>query len=214
VTTLLVYAALGGLFFLLTLQLQRVLGYDPLAAGLAMLPLNVLMLLLSPWSGRLVARIGPRLPMTAGALAAGVGMLLFARVQPGTRYVETVLPAVLVFGGGLAVLVAPLTAAVLGAVDDRLAGVASALNNAVARLAGLLATAALPLAAGLGTARDPSGAAFTAGFARAMVLGAGLCLAGAAVAWATVRRGAPTAPRPHPHPSHACLSAAARASRA
>ncbi len=210
VVTLLVYAALGGLFFLLMLELQGVLGYDPLAAGLALLPLNALTLLLSPVAGRLAQRVGPRAPMTVGALAAGAGMLLFARVRPGTTYVQTVLPALLVFGTGLATLVAPLTAAVLGAVDDRLAGVASALNNAVARLGGLLATAALPLAAGLGTVRDPSGGAFADGFARAMVIGAALCVAGAVVAWGSVRRGAAVPPLAHPHPTHACLPARGR----
>ncbi|WP_025414015.1 MFS transporter [Gemmatirosa kalamazoonensis] len=188
-TTLLVYAALGGLFFLLMLELQNVLGYGPLAAGTALLPLNALMLLVSPRAGKLAQRIGPRLPMTVGSLVAAVGMLLFARVGPGAHYVDTVLPAILVFGVGLSVLVAPLTAAVLGAVDDELAGVASALNNAVARLAGLLAIAALPIAAGFGAAREASGRAFAAGFSRAMVICAGLCAAGAVVAWATVRRG-------------------------
>ncbi|MBA3496934.1 MAG: MFS transporter [Gemmatimonadales bacterium] len=188
-TTLLVYAALGGLFFLLMPQLQGNLGYSALGAGAALLPVNVLLLALSPIAGRLSARIGPRYPMAAGALLAGVGMLLFARVGPGASYVGTVLPAAVVFGLGLAALVAPLTAAVLGAVDERDAGIASGINNAVARLAGLVAIAALPLAAGLGGLERLDGPAYASGYARAMWISAGLCAAGAVVALLTVRGG-------------------------
>ncbi|HEU4643113.1 MAG TPA: MFS transporter [Gemmatimonadaceae bacterium] len=190
-TTLLVYAALGALMFLLMLELQDALGYDALAAGATLLPVNALMLLLSPRVGRLAQRIGARLPMALGAGIAAVGMLLFARVHPGGRFVDTVLPAVVVFGLGLSVLVAPLTAAVLGAVSDELAGVASGINNAVARLGGLLATAAIPLAAGLGGSRAPRGAALTVGFARAMWMCAALCAAGGLIAWLTVGRARP-----------------------
>jgi EmrB/QacA subfamily drug resistance transporter len=186
--TLLVYAALGGLFFLLMLQLQNVMGYSALRAGAALLPINGLMLVLSPPAGRLSHRIGPRGPIGVGAIVGALGMLLLARVQPGADYVGTVLPGLLVFGSGLALLVAPLTAAVMGAVSDEQGGIASGVNNAVARLAGLLATAALPLAAGLGPSAT-SEAAFGAGYARAMTLAAGLCAAGAVVALLTIRRG-------------------------
>jgi MFS family permease len=208
--TLLVYAALGALFFLLILQLQNVLGYSALQAGAAILPVNVLMLTLSARAGRLSARIGPRFPMAVGATVAGIGMLLMARVQPGSRYIETALPALVVFGLGLAALVAPLTAAVLGAVDASEAGVASAVNNAVARIAGLLAVAILPFVAGISTAERASGEQFAVGFARAMWIGAALCFAGAVVALFTVRRGQPTVPAPHPSPSHACVGGARR----
>jgi len=186
ITTLFVYAALNGLFFLLMPQLQLTVGYRALVAGAALLPVNVLMLVLSPLAGRLSARIGPRLPLTVGALVAGAGMLLFARVDEDASYVGTVLPAVLVFGVGLATLVAPLTASVLAAAGGGEAGVASGINNAVARLAGLLAAAALPLAAGLGGLSELEGPAFAAGFSRAMVICAGLCALGAAVAFGTV----------------------------
>jgi EmrB/QacA subfamily drug resistance transporter len=205
-TTLLVYAALGGLFFLLMPQLQNNLGYSALRAGASLLPVNALMLSLSPAMGRLSARIGPRLPMAGGALVAAAGMLLFARVGPGASYVTTVLPAAIVFGAGLTALVAPLTTAVLGAVDEREAGVASGINNAVARLAGLIATAALPLAAGLGGLARLDGPAFDAGYMRAMSISAGLCAAGAVVAFVTIRSGARPAPAPLTHPSlaHGC----------
>ncbi|HEX6534807.1 MAG TPA: MFS transporter [Gemmatimonadaceae bacterium] len=205
VTTLLVYAALGGLFFLLMLELQNVLGYGPLAAGASLLPINFLMLALSPVVGRRAQHTGPRVPMTFGALIASVGMLLFTRVRPGASYASAVLPAVTVFGLGLAILVAPLTAAVLGAVDERLAGVASGVNNAVARLAGLLATAALPLLAGFGGLAEPRGPALSEGFARAMLIGAALCAAGAVVAWVTVSRAAAVTPVMHPSPQQGCV---------
>ncbi|MGH7516096.1 MAG: DHA2 family efflux MFS transporter permease subunit [Gemmatimonadales bacterium] len=203
--TLLAYAALGGLFFLLMLQLQNVMGYRALRAGAALLPINGLMLALSSPAGRVSQRIGPRWPIGIGAMVAALGMLLLARVQPGTSYVGAVLPGLLVFGLGLAALVAPLTAAVLGAVSDEQGGIASGVNNAVARLAGLLATAALPLAAGLGPAAAETEAAFGAGYARAMRLAAGLCAAGAVLAVLTIRRGAAVAPTLHPNPQHGCV---------
>jgi EmrB/QacA subfamily drug resistance transporter len=184
--TLLVYGALNGLMFLLMPQLQDNVGYSALTAGAALLPVNAIMLALSPVAGRMAARIGPRLPMAAGSLVAGGGMLLFARVQPGASYLGVVLPAAIVFGLGLACMVAPLTAAVLAAVSEHEAGVASGINNAAARLAGLFAAAALPLAAGLGGMTRLEGPEFAAGFARAMWICAGLCAAGALVALLTI----------------------------
>jgi EmrB/QacA subfamily drug resistance transporter len=199
--TLLVYAALGGFFFVLVLELEYGLGYRATEAGAALLPVNVLMLGLSGRVGRVSARIGARLPMTVGALLAAAGFLLLSRISPGAGYVTGVLPGLAVFGVGLAMLVAPLTAAVLGAVPEGQAGVASAVNNAAARLAGLAGTAALPLAAGLTTLSGPG---LTAGYARAMRIAAGLCVAGAAVAWLTIRSTAPLAPAVHPSPTMGC----------
>ncbi|HET9725531.1 MAG TPA: MFS transporter [Gemmatimonadales bacterium] len=191
--TLLVYGALNGLMFLLMPQLQDNLGYSALTAGAALLPASAIMLTLSPVAGRMAARFGPRIPMAAGAAIAGGGMLLFARVQPGSSYLGAVLPAAMVFGLGLTCMVAPLTAAVLAAVDEREAGVASGINNAAARLAGLLAAAALPLAAGLAGITQLEGRAFAAGYGRAMWICAGLCAAGALVALLTI--GGPSANR-------------------
>jgi EmrB/QacA subfamily drug resistance transporter len=188
VTTLLVYAALSGLFFLLMLQLQQGLGYSALAAGASLLPINVLMLALSPVAGRVAHRIGPRIPMVGGALVAAAGMFLFARVRPGASYSTSVVPAAIVCGLGLSWFVTPLTSVALGALGEKLAGLASGVNNAVARLAGLLATAVLPLAAGLGGLHSLKGPALSAGFARAMIISAALCVAGALVAWFTVER--------------------------
>ena len=188
VTTLFVYAALNGLFFLLMPQLQGNLGYSGLAAGAAILPVNVILLAFSPLAGRVSARIGPRWPMALGALVAAAGMALFARVRPGASYVSAVLPATVVFGLGMAMLVAPLTVAVLGALDESEAGIASGINNAVARLAGLAAAAALPLASGIGGLKQLSGPALTTGWIRAAWISAGLCAAGAVVALLTIRK--------------------------
>lgn len=185
-TTLLVYAALSGLFFLLMLQLQNGLGFSPLLAGASLLPINVLMLVLSPIAGAIATRIGARWPMTIGAAVAGAGMLLFTRVHPGASYLYAILPALLVFGVGLGILVAPLTAAVLEAAPEELKGVASAFNNAVARLAGLMAVALLPLAAGMAGAATVGGTVLLRGFVRAMYVTAGLCFGGAVVALLTM----------------------------
>ena len=186
VITFVVYAALGGVFFLLVAFLQIALGYSPLAAGAASLPVTLLMLCLSSSSGALAQRIGPRVPLTAGPVVIAAGMLLMTRIGPGDGYVGSVLPAVVVFGAGLTLVVSPVTATVLAAVSDRYAGIASGTNNAVARVAGLLAVALLPLLAGLGGHRFYERAAMTHGFHVAMLACAGLALAGAGLAFATI----------------------------
>ena len=190
--TLLVYAALGALFLLLVLHLQRVAGFGPLLAGLALLPLTVVMLLFSARAGALARRIGPRLPMTVGPFVAACGVLLMLRIGPGAGYLTDVLPSVVVFAAGLALTVAPLTAAVMEAAGDRHAGAASAVNNAVARVAGLLAVALIPAVSGLSRAVDV--AAAERGFRAAVLIEAGLLVAGGVVAWLTIRGPAPAAP--------------------
>ncbi|MFD7258648.1 MFS transporter [Streptomyces sp. NPDC059874] len=194
--TLCVYAALGGFFFLVVLQLQVVSGYSALAAGAAMLPTTALMLLLSARSGELGERIGPRIPLTVGPVVCAAGALLMLRVGPDASYAGDVLPAMAVMGLGLVALVAPLTATVLASVDPGRAGLASGINNAAARAAGLLAVAALPLLAGMGPESYRSATQFDAAFGRAMLWCAGTFVAGAVVAWATVRSPAPGACHP------------------
>jgi EmrB/QacA subfamily drug resistance transporter len=184
--TFVVYAALGGVFFLLVAFLQISLGYSPIAAGAASLPITALLLLLSARSGALAQRIGPRIPLTVGPFVIAVGLLLMTRINPGDSYVGSVLPAVIVFGLGLTLVVAPVTATVLAAADSRHSGIASGVNNAVARVAGLLAVAVLPLIAGLTGDKFYDPAAMTDGFHVGMVACAGLAVAGGILAWLTI----------------------------
>jgi MFS family permease len=194
-TTLFVYAAISGAFFLVPLQLQETLHYSPLRAGLALIPMTIITTVLSPRMGALSQRIGPRGPMTVGPIVIAVGVALLARVNPGSSYASSVLPGVIVTGLGLSVTVAPLTAAVFASVPDEQAGVASGVNNAVARVAGLLAVAVLPVAAGLNTAAG----GLSHGFDRAMYISAVIAALGGTVAWFTVRTG--TRVRHHLHPA-------------
>ena len=184
--TFAVYAALGGVFFLLVAFLQIAMGYSAIAAGAASLPVTALMLLFSARAGALAQRIGARLPLTLGPLILAVGMLMMATIEPGDSYATGILPAVLVYGAGLTLVVAPVTATVLAAADANHAGVASGINNAVARVAGLMAVAVLPLIAGLtGDAfYDPE--AMADGFKVAMVATAALAALGGVVAWFTI----------------------------
>jgi EmrB/QacA subfamily drug resistance transporter len=185
--TFIVYAALGGALFLLPIQLEQVAGYSALQAGISLLPVTIIMLLFSARSGELAARIGPRLQMTAGPVVIAAGLALLARIGPSGSYLAEVLPAVLVFGFGLAINVAPLTSTVLAAVPAEHAGTASAVNNDVARAAALIAVAVLPAAAGLTGASYLHQAEFSAGFRLAMLISAGLCLCGALLAVLTIK---------------------------
>jgi len=185
--TFLVYGALSAVFFILILQLQVVSGFSATGAGLAMLPVTVLMLLLSARAGVLAGRIGPRILMTVGPLVCAGGVLLLLRAGPDANYVTDVLPGAVVFGLGLSALVAPLTATVLAAAADRFAGVASGVNNAVARAAGLLAVAGLPLLVGLSTDAGLDPAGLDSAFTKAMIGNAVLLAAGGVLSWFTIR---------------------------
>jgi EmrB/QacA subfamily drug resistance transporter len=185
--TFVVYAALGMLLFLLGITLQSALRYSPLAAGSATFPLTVMMLLGSAKAGALAQRIGPRLPMTLGPAIIALGLLLLTRIDVGGHYVPDILPGIVVFGFGLALTVAPLTATVLASADERHAGVASGVNNAVARTAGLLAIASLPFVAGFDPRRVVAPDTLVTALHRAAFVAAGLCLVGAALSWTFVR---------------------------
>jgi EmrB/QacA subfamily drug resistance transporter len=184
--TFVVYGALGGFFFLFVAFLQISMGYSPIAAGAATLPVTALMLVLSARSGAMAQRIGPRVPLTVGPLVIALGLLMISRIEPGDSYVSSVLPGVIVFALGLTLVVAPVTATVLAAADARHAGIASGINNAVARVAGLLAVALLPLIAGLTGDSFYDPASMTDGFRIAMLSCAALAALGGVLAWLTI----------------------------
>jgi EmrB/QacA subfamily drug resistance transporter len=188
--TLLVYAALGAVLFFLVIDLQTVLGFGALQAGLSTLPITVIMLLLAARGGALGTRIGPRIPMTVGPLVMSVGVAWLSRLDAGSSYWTAVLPPLVVFALGLALMVAPLTATVLAAASDERAGIASGVNNAVARTGSLLAVAALPVAVGLSGDEYDQAAAFSSAFQSALLVCAGLLAVGGLVSWFTIPPGA------------------------
>ena len=185
--TFLVYAALGAVSFFLTLQLQTVSGYSALEAGVASLPIILCLLFLASSGGRLATRIGPRIPMTFGPIIMGGGTLMLLSIGRDTSYWLDVLPGLTVFGLGLALMVAPLTATVLAAAPDEHAGIASGINNAVARAGSLLAVAALPVAVGLGGAEYADPVAFNDAYRSATIICAVLLVVGGAISWVTIR---------------------------
>jgi EmrB/QacA subfamily drug resistance transporter len=191
--TFIVYGALTGATFLLPLVLQIVSGYSPLASGLALLPLTVIMLALSARSGQLAARIGPRLQLSVGPFIVGAGLAMLTFSTSGSSYVTSVLPAVVVFGIGLAITVAPLTSTAMNSAPAEHAGIASAVNNDLSRFGGLLAVAILPPLAGITGQAYLHPAALAAGFRIAVLISGGLCGAGGLLAALTI-----TNPRSEP----------------
>lgn len=196
--TFLVYAALGAMSFFLVLQLQTVAGYNALEAGVATLPITISMLLLAAKGGELGTRIGPRIPMTIGPLVMALGTVLVAGVDADSSYWRHIFPGVTVFGLGLSLMVAPLTATVLAAAPDDKAGIASGINNAVARAGSLMAVAALPTAVGLSGAEYADPVVFDAAYPVAMLACAALLALGGVVSWITIPR---TLPRASPNPA-------------
>jgi EmrB/QacA subfamily drug resistance transporter len=185
--TFVVYGALGGVLFLLPVVLQVVGGYSPLASGVALLPLTLVMLLLSSTSGRLASRIGPRLQMSVGPVVVGCGLALLSRLTTDSSYLTGVLPAVLVFGLGLAVTVAPLTATALAAAPVEHAGLASAVNNDVARIGGLIAVAVLPALSGISGSAYLHPRQLADGFRTATLIAGAWCVAGGVLAAVGIR---------------------------
>src|SRR5262249_13795094 len=147
--TFVVYAALGATSFLLVVTLQLGLGYTPVQAGAATLPVTLVLLLFSSRVGGLVPRLGGRLLLTVGAVVMAWGLLLLGLLDARSHYLTGVLPGVLVFAAGLVLVVAPVTTTVLGDVGAGHSGAASGTNNAVARIGSLIAVAVLPLTSGL-----------------------------------------------------------------
>jgi EmrB/QacA subfamily drug resistance transporter len=206
--TLLTYAALGTVMFVLVLHLQVSAGYGALAAGLATLPVTIVMLLLSARSGALATRIGPRVQLIGGPLLGAGGLLLLLRVDATHHaYLADVFPGVLLFGFGLTALVAPLTATVMSSAPAEEVGIASGVNNAIARAGSLLAIAVLPPLAGLHGEAYREVAVMVHGYQVVTLCCAGLLVAAAGVVALTVRppmiekesaRGRQDNPRAHP----------------
>ncbi len=171
------YGALAGLFFLLPIQLQVAVDYSAGATGLAIVPLTVLTLILSPSGGELTSRLGPRPPLLVGSIVCTAALLLATRIGAGSSYLVDILPVIVLVGIGVPLITPPITAAVLDSVSDDRAGIASAVNNGVARAAGLVVVAALPTLAGL--PQDLAGNVETLdrGFGAGMLICAGLFLA-------------------------------------
>ena len=198
VVTFVVFAALGGVFFFLVVDLEVVAGYSPLLAGAALLPVTVIMLVLSERTGTMSARIGPRLLLSLGPLVAGCGVLLLLRVGQDASYFADVFPAVSVFGLGMALIIAPLTTTVMASTDADHAGIGSGINNAVARASGLLVVAVLPFLAGISGDDYQRPLAFAAGFRTAMIACAVLLVIGGGLAAIIIRNPVSAAARIRP----------------
>ena len=203
--TLLYYGALAAAGYLLVLQCQLRLGYSATEAGAALIPESAVFLVVSPFAGALVARLGTRWLMAAGILVTAAGFAWLSVVEPGDTYVRAILPGALLWGLGVGLAVAPLTAGVLAAVDDRDLGEASAVNDAASRIGGVVLVALVPVLLGAGGAPDLA-QPLAADYRTAMLVMAGLSVAAAVltVLFVPSRRtaGRPTAPNPR---IHACV---------
>ncbi|HEY0964940.1 MAG TPA: MFS transporter [Candidatus Saccharimonadales bacterium] len=146
--TVSIYAALSISTFMVIIFIQQVGHYSAVQAGLSFLPVTIIMFLLSPRFGALAGKYGPRFFMAAGPVVAALGFLTFLNIDPAVSYWTHVFPGVIIFGLGLSMTVAPLTAAILGVVGEKQAGIGSAINNAVARIAGLLGVAMIGIVTG------------------------------------------------------------------
>jgi MFS family permease len=184
------------------LQCQLQLGYSATAAGAALIPESVVFLIVSPLVGGLAGRVGTRWPMTVGILVVAAGFVWLSAAEPGQSYAEAILPGALLWGLGLGLAVAPLTAGVLAAVDDADLGEASAINDAASRVGGVVMVALVPTLLSTGGAPDLAGP-LAASYRPAVLVLAGLTVVAAVVTAAfvpsrrTAGRHAPPAPRVH-----------------
>ncbi|MGY2874344.1 EmrB/QacA subfamily drug resistance transporter [Marmoricola sp. URHA0025 HA25] len=179
IATVLLYGALAAASYLIVLECELRLGYTATAAGAALIPESVVFLLVSPLVGGLVARVGTRVPMAVGILLVSGGFAWLSTAEPGTSYAQTILPGAILWGLGIGLTVAPLTAGVLAAVDDSDLGEATAINDAASRVGGVVMIALVPVLLGAGGARDLTES--LSHYPTAMLVMSGLCLAAAVV---------------------------------
>lgn len=176
--TFLLYGAFGGSLLLIPYVLIEAGGYSPIQAGLALLPLSILLGAASPLMGKLAVRLGPRIPLTVGPIIVGLGLLIAAtRIPANQGYWTHVFPGILVMSVGMALAVAPLTSTVLASVQRHRMGMASGFNSAVARIGGLIAVALM------GVVLAGSGEAMLAPFASALIIMAIVAASGGAAAF-------------------------------
>jgi len=178
IATLSIYAGLSLVAFLITIFVQQVGHYTATAAGLTMVPMSILMFFLASRFGKLSGEYGPRIFMTAGPLIVAAGFVTMLFIDASANY-WAMLPGILLFGIGLSVTVAPLTAAILGAVDSKRSGIASAINNVVARVAGLVAVALIGTVTGY--------TLNLAGFRNGLILSIVLFIVGGLVSFVGIR---------------------------
>jgi EmrB/QacA subfamily drug resistance transporter len=211
VATLIFYGALAAAGYLVVLQCELRLGYSATAAGAALIPESAVFLIVSPLVGGVVARIGTRWPMAAGILLVGGGFAWLSVARPGHSYVETILPGVIVWGLGIGLAVAPLTAGVLAAVDDRDLGEASGINDAASRIGGVVVIALVPVLLGAGRSAGLAHA-LAVNYPTAMLVMAGLSVLAALITAVFVPAGRAVNKQPAADPRvHGCAAPAATA---
>ena len=181
-TTFLLYGTFGSCLLLLPYVLISAGGYSPVAAGMSLLPLSILMGLGSPLMGKLATRFGPRVPLTVGPLVVAAGFLLATRVASDQAYWTNVFPAVTLIALGMSILVAPLTSTVLVSVDPKHTGMVSGFNSALSRAGGLFGVSLL------GAVLAENGKALLAPYSVAMVIGAVMAALSGLVSFIGLRR--------------------------
>ncbi|MFD3402058.1 MFS transporter [Kribbella sp. NPDC058693] len=192
--TILFYGALSAASYLVVLQCQLRLGYSATEAGAALIPESAVFLLVSPFVGGLVVRVGTRWPMAIGILIVAAGFAWLSAAEPGQSYVQAILPGALLWGLGIGLTVAPLTAGVLAAVDDADLGEASAINDAASRVGGVVLIALVPLLLGVGGSNELAGPLANR-YQTAMLVMAALSVVAAVITLVFVASGRPAATR-------------------
>ncbi|MFC6157303.1 MFS transporter [Kribbella jiaozuonensis] len=192
--TILFYGALSAASYLVVLQCQLRLGYSATEAGAALIPESAVFLLVSPFVGGLVARVGTRWPMAIGILIVAAGFAWLSAAEPGQSYAQAILPGALLWGLGIGLTVAPLTAGVLAAVDDADLGEASAINDAASRVGGVVLIALVPLLLGVGGSNELAGPLANR-YQTAMLVMAALSVVAAVITLVFVASGRPATTR-------------------